>query len=162
MKIAFTYRDDNYFSKLVRKITKSEWSHTFIIMDDYLSDDEVIFESAFGHGVHLNLLSKYIDNPHVGIKVFEVDEGKALHGMKKLIGKRYGYFQSVGFLIKKLFNMDKNPSKQGQWCSELVLTILLETSDANLFKHLPMNSASPEDIYQILMKHPDIFKVSSI
>lgn len=153
MKIAFTRKNKNIFSTMVQKLTRSRWSHTFIIEGDF------ILESAFGKGFRIGLLTEYTENPNVEIEVFEVADKLDLNTIKPLIPRHYGYLQSIGFLFMKWFNLEKNPSTQGLWCSEVSLIILLSTKFRGLFSHLLMDSTAPEDIYQIIKANADTLKV---
>ncbi len=155
MKIAFTYKKQNLFSKIVSRLTKSKWSHTFLVLDrgSINSDDYLIIESAFFGGVKFNLLSKYTKNPKVIIEIIDVPElDDNIDEISQYIGESYGYLQSLGFLWMKLFNKIRNPRSSGLWCSELVWLKLMSSSLKNVFVTHLRDSVTPEDIYKELKK----------
>ena len=150
MKIAFTYKEGNLFSKGVSAATDSKWSHCFLIVKE-LGDDYIIMESNFIGGVKIGLLSKYIDNPKVRYEIFEVDtEHTCLDCITPYLGTNYGYLQILGYLFFiKLLRRKINPCVDGLWCSELVLLGLLDTELHDLFSGFNRNRVTPKDIYKI-------------
>lgn len=159
MRIAFTYTKGNLFSKLVTSSTDSEWSHCFVIVDK-IGEDYLIMESSFFGGVKFDLLSKYI-NKNVRCEIYEFDDGHdCLDALVPFIGKNYGYFQSLGYLVMKLFKLEKNPFTSGLWCSEYVLMCLLHGNLSDKFSHLSPNSTTPEDLYKIISKDKNFKKIN--
>ncbi len=156
MKIAFTYKKQNIFSYLTAKLTKSKWSHTFLVLDNIKvgKNDCLILESNFFGGVKFGLLSVYKNNPKVVMEILNVSGlNDDIEVLTQYIGKKWGYLQVIGFMGMKLFKKVKNPIKSGLWCSELVWLKLITTDKLkNVFITYLRDSVTPEDIYKELKK----------
>jgi hypothetical protein len=153
MKIAFTKRNGNIFSRMVQHFTESNWSHCFLVLER-VGNDHLILESSVVGGVKFNVLSYYTKNDTVEYEIYDVP-GTAFetYSVMDMYGDSYGYLQAGGYLIAKLLKLKKNPFTQGIWCSELVLHWLLDSPLKASFIHLPHNKVTPEDIYQIVKKN---------
>lgn len=151
MKIAFTCpKKMNPISWLICKITKSKWSHCFIISDYKINNDNIILEANMYGGIKLNLLSKYLYDHE--IEIYSVNgTNYNIEPMLKYIGELYGYFAIFGDLVAKVLHLKKNPVTLDMVCSELLLRFLLQGSLANEFKDLEPNTANPQDIYSIVI-----------
>lgn len=156
MQAILSRREGNLFSRAVQKLTNSEWSHIVIRVND------LILESSFGTGFHIIPLSEYLARPNVVLKVYEIEGKPTIETVAKLMERHYGYLQSIGYLFMKLFNLKKNPSTQGVWCSEAVLVMIKDGKYRELFTDLKENSASPQDLEDIFKQNPDKFPLSSI
>lgn len=159
MKIGFCYpKTFNPISWLIKKITKSNWSHCFIVLDQNVGDDALILESHMYGGIKLNLLSKYSNH---NFELYSLNgSGYSVEPLKPYIGYVYGYTQLFGYVIAKIFRLKKNPITWDIVCSELVLKFLKEGSLSNEFNDLEINSATPQDIYDIVVKSPNFKKIS--
>lgn len=144
MKIAFT-TSPNWFSRAIRWFTKSQWSHCFLILDDILWQDALIFEAS-AWGVRISLWSKYASHKTETFSINKICSSKCLY---KFLGAKYGYFQILGDIIAKIFRLKHNPCTKDYVCSEIVLRFLKE-NDFTEFEKLDPNLASPEDIYKII------------
>lgn len=143
MKIGFTH-GNGIFARLIRKFTNSNWSHCYIVLDQTFNEDPLIFEASFKGGVKLNFLS----NKELG-PLFEIRGTPTLEPFYRYFGKNYGYLQILGFVVAKVFGLKKNPIKGDVVCSEVVFRFLTENGFKE-FDHLDPNSATPEDIFQIV------------
>ena len=146
MKIAFT-TSNNWFSRLIRWFTKSQWSHCLLILDDMLWNDALIFEAS-AWGVRISLWSKYRDQPHETYSINKPCSSKCLY---KFLGKRYGYLQILGDAAAKIFRLKYNPFTNDYVCSEIVLRCLKDNHFKE-FEHLDPNLVTPEDLYRIISR----------
>lgn len=144
LKIAFTreYKPD-LVSKLIQKYLKTDYSHTFFVLND------TSFHST-GKGVHEVPLSDYLQT-HVLVMEFEVEsnqtESEFLSFMAGSMGKDYGESQYIGFLFPFLQKyLDNNNSKT--ICSEIVATYLADYCGYKLPKDADF--MSPRDVYELL------------
>lgn len=156
MKIGFKSSDD-IMGKLIKWYTNSNWSHCFIVLDDSLEGDPIVFESASYGGVRLNLLSKYKGSK---IELYEVEGCNSIKPLYEYLGANYGYFQIVGNVIAKVFRLNNNPISKDYICSEVALRFLIENGIEG-FGLLDPNKATPEDLYRIVSTRSN-FKLISI
>jgi hypothetical protein len=147
MKIAFT-QSNQWGARLIRWFTKSEWSHCFIVLDDDLEGEALCFESSMTGGVKLSLWSRYATTKK---SVFDIEGITSIKPLYQYLGKNYGYLQILGYPIAKLFGLKHNPIKKDYVCSEIVLRFLLSNGYKE-FECLDPNSATPQDVYDILCK----------
>lgn len=154
MKIGFS-QSNNWGSKLVRWFTNSQWSHCFIILDDDLEGDALVFESSPSGGVKLNLWSKYKDQI---CEVYNINVNCSIKPLYNYLGDNYGYLQITGFIIAKIFSLKHNPIKKDYVCSELALRFLIENNIEG-FESLDPNSTSPEDLYESIKQHVSFIKI---
>lgn len=144
MKIGFTH-GTGFFARMIRKFTKSQWSHCYIVLDEpFNNNDFLIFEASVKGGVKLNFLS----NKEIG-PLFEIRGAPTLAPFYRYFGSNYGYLQIFGFVLAKVLGLKKNPIKGDYVCSEVCLRFLKENGYKE-FDHLDPNSATPEDIYLVV------------
>lgn len=149
MKLVFS-QSRGFPSNIIRWFTKSDWSHCFIVLDDSLEGDALVFESSKG-GVKLNLWSNY---SYKKCAIFNINQSMNLKPLYKYFGSNYGYFQILGYTIAKIFKLKHNPIKKDYICSEIALRFLIENNLIG-FETLDPNNASPEDLYKIIKEHKD-------
>jgi len=154
MKIAFISSQGG-FSSIIRWITKSKWSHVLIILDDELEGDALTFEASALRGVRLNLWSESSYHPH---EIYEVLQPTSPKPLYKYFGSNYGYLQILGFGVAKVLKLKHNPFTKDYVCSELALRFLLDNNVQGL-ESLEPNLATPEDLYENLVKNPNFKKI---
>lgn len=155
MYIGFSYNKKNSISKLVAWITKSQWSHCFIVVGPVGLWDYLIAESSMTGGIKFNLLSKY-DNDKYNLDLIDLGEKcdqSDLEAVLPLIGHMYGYIQAFGYMIAKLFNLKTNPFQDQVVCSELVYLFLKNSKLSDLVKDLDPNKVTPQDLYTKLKEY---------
>lgn len=154
MYIGFTYNQKNPISKLIAWITKSKWSHCFVVVGPIGNTDYLIAESSMTGGIKFNLLSKY-DKLKYNLELIDLGDKchqSDLEAILPLIGHMYGYIQAIGYLVAKILNLKTNPFHDDVVCSELVYQFLLHTSLKPLIENLDPNSVTPEQLYERLKK----------
>jgi len=161
MKLGFTFNKDNILSSIIKKFTKGKWSHVFLIIGK-IDNKEIILESTVFGGVRIDLLEKY-QRGHHEIEIFEClyEEDSALETLEPYLGKPYGIFQIVGFVLAKLLKLKKNPFTDGLVCSELVGIWLKSSKHADLkeaFIEFGNNEITPKHIYDTVCKSQLLFK----
>lgn len=152
MYIGFSINKTNIFSKFIAWVTKSKWSHCFIVISPIGNNDSLIAEASMSGGIKFNLLSKYQNDSHETelIDISYACDQTDLDSILPLIGDIYGYGQAIGYLIAKLLHLKTNPFTDDEVCSELVYLFLIETDLKDLIKDLNPNDVTPEQIYERL------------
>lgn len=154
MKIGFK-SSDGVTGDLIQWITNSKWTHCFIVLDDTLEGDPIVFESAAYGGVRLNLLSQY---KNATIELYEIPGNLTIKPLYEYIGATYGYLEILGFVVAKCFRFKHNPISKDYICSEIALRFLLE-NNVKGFDQLDPNKTAPGDLYKIVSVN---FKLISI
>ena len=144
--IHFSYSPNNIFSWIIRKVLKSEFSHSSIEIDGF------IYESAWG-GVHITEKEKWT-KAHVVISltldVTPEEKRRLISKLNRHDDKPYGTLTLFGVLIYhafsiKLFN-DKNKSFT---CSEYVY-VALKKAEIIHVKVLSPDYITPPELFTIL------------
>jgi hypothetical protein len=144
MKIGFS-SSNKPLAKLIRYVTKSKWSHCFVVLGE-INGVQIIGEAKAPH-IRLMPITKIEDE----IEIIELQDTEnselALLELLSLTGKNYGYFQLVGFLWSKLFKK-VNPFTDNYVCSEYVALFL---KSAGIFSEdIDENNITPQEIYERL------------
>jgi len=161
MKIGFSAPSSwNPLSWLIEKVTGSKWSHCFIVLDQSFGTDTLIIEESMLGGVKVNVLSEY----QTGHKL-ELYEIKSISlpdqtSLQQYLGEPYGYLDMLGMAIAKIFRLKHNPINKDMVCSQLVLKFLMATPLSNEFKSIDYSRATPEDLYEVIIKSPSFVKVN--
>ncbi len=123
--------DDTWTSKIIRWVTKGEWSHVAIAWKDGL-----LVEAILSKGVRLWPEIKYFSDPSTRVGVYKVKATKAqievaIAFAVANLGKRYDLLGQIGILLKifcerrgmgwiTFWGKNKAQDEGGFWCSELV------------------------------------------
>ncbi len=147
-----------FFSKIIQKITKSNWNHVGIIYKDEVLDRVLVLESENTYGVRLVPLSKYLRDYHGTNKPYK---GKIVaarlhpeistNRLQKSISfgldaltKPNGYIEVIRIAIRLLFKKSRHNNSRNYISSEFVQTCLKQ-ADIN-FKDTD-NTISLEEIW---------------
>lgn len=150
----------NYaFSKAVRWVTDSCWSHVGIVFCLNGLDRVLLLESVEDMGVRFAPLSKYIDDyqdgkPYSGSIAIARVNGLKANDMKivaktglDLLTKPWGWGIVLFFILGRLlFNRIHRPESRGYLCSELVVRCF--SAIGIVFKFGNKQFVSPGDIWQ--------------
>lgn len=156
--IGFETDRHSFISKAIRWITRSKWSHVFIVGPiNSVSAKREILEADW-QGVHIAFLDKY-KAEHVKVQIYRVEvdpkiRNEAFSKCLDMIGKRYGFLQLLGFIpvviLGRLGIRIKNPITSGTVCSELALRYLTSLGISAKFTMLDKDATSPEDLFKLL------------
>lgn len=158
--IGFSARRYNLLSRLIRWLTNSKYSHTFIVIDDVekISCQTRILQAS-GWKVQVNTLDEYL-KPGIDICIYlldksEEDKEKAIQYCNIFLKEPYGFFQLIGFLpvffLRKLGIQIKNPISYGVPCSELVWRFMNCLGISEIQK-IDRDSITPEQELEVLEK----------
>lgn len=148
-----------FFSKLIRRFTRSVWSHVgMIYRDDYL-DRIFILESETMIGVRIAPLSKYLRDYHGRRKpyrgrmfVAELEPGAAPEALKKAVSfgmdqltKPYDNWEILRIAVRIAFGIGRKSRDRKYICSELVYEAFHKAGI-----EFPYNnrSISPDDLWK--------------
>ena len=163
MHIGFS-TTDKIASRLIRWLTRSKVSHTFIRFK--IAGEDVVLH-ATSHGVNLDYYPKFAKKNKIVeeymLKLTDSDTNKVISGALKKLDRPYDYLSIMGFfwvLVAKSFRRRvKNPfpNRSAYFCSELVAKTLgaIEFPGA---KDLDYELTSPEDLMEFMANHKDVYK----
>jgi hypothetical protein len=164
-------RNSNWYSNIVKYVTNSKWSHSFIIAGDAIGE-----LSALEADLDVTLVSwqsQYVDankdyykvcRP---IKASQEDIDRATkYCYVNYAEEVYGFLQIPWFVyriyVKKWFGYSPkvNWSSQGMFCSELTYDYLNQLGGEykELIKGFNPNTASPQDLDSLQLSRLDLFQ----
>ena len=148
-----------FFSKAIRLITKSVWSHVGIIYRDDFLDRIFILESETLIGVRIAPLSKYLRDYHGRRKPYRgrmfiarIEPEVSLEAMKKAVSfgmdqltKPYDNWEILRIAIRIIFGIGRKSRDRKYICSELVYEAFHKAG-----LEFPYNnrSISPDDLWK--------------
>lgn len=155
IKIGFSTRKKNILSMLIRWLTNSRVSHSFLIIDDETLGGQFVFEATdpFITIIPLNKFKSENDLVAVYAPIISLDN--VLKEASNMLGESYSYtglfgmiFVILGRWLKRKWN---NPfsSSSSLFCSEFIILILQMAKYPFSEKILPQNT-EPDDILKIL------------
>lgn len=147
-------RNKSIVSRLIRWLSRQQWSHVFVILEyDEAVKDHKIIEASSG-GVRINSLKNYRKGYVVELCDMPdacLEEG--LMAVKYKLGKKYGYFQLIGFipvvLLRRVGIKMENPITKGVICSELAAQYLSAALDDPFWVN-KADDLTPGDVYKTL------------
>lgn len=158
----------NYlFSGIIRRLTKSTWSHVAVIYKDEELGRVLILEAEPSVGIRLIPLSKYLRNykdtkrPYKG-KIFinklniPLDKEKLNKGIcfgLDELTRPYDNWEIIRIMLRILFKIGKRERNKAYICSELVQSIYAKTGILFKFKD---SYISPDHIWKderVVMKY---------
>ena len=150
IKIGFS-TSDAWYSKIIRRFTKSQVSHTFLIID-VLGVPMVLEEGYLGYS--MRPMSRFPDRI-VKVVTPKVDITKAVQDSFQDLGQMYGYATLVGMFFvmvgRMLGKKVHNPfaKAKGLICSERN-TMILQASNYPGLESLDPPTTSPEDLMELV------------
>ncbi|CAK0741563.1 hypothetical protein CCP1ISM_130014 [Azospirillaceae bacterium] len=178
-QIVFSTNPNSIHSKIVRFFTNSPYSHTFMITRSF---GEI--EAAQEAGMIISVVpfdKNYRQAKEERYVIYEIDPkfvseeqiSKSLsYCFNEYNGVQYGYLSLLWFvyrwanekLLRRNVNHEKNWLANGVICSELVYYFLCNLGPIFEAMMAPFNpdTIQPEDIRQIILANPEIFKKREI
>ena len=154
------HKGNSILSKAISFFTKSQFTHAYLIIDEY-QDKYLIFEADL-FGVRLDLKDKkYINQSRIFQYEFDLygrnsPDDCLKKVMFRFLGKGYGYLQLFGFMIYYLLKwllgivIRKNLFKGGYVCSEFVAIYMNCLYGVEAFKEKDLDLITPKDILNVL------------
>jgi hypothetical protein len=161
----------NWYSHIIMYVTSSKWSHSFIIAGDALGE-----LSALEADLDVTMVSwqsQYVTQNNDYYEVYNLvkaaqeDIDRATKYCYDTYAEEvYGFLQIPWFVFriyaKKWFGytVKNNWSSQGMFCSELTYDYLYQLGGEyrDLLKGFTPNTASPQDLYNLTLSRPDLFR----
>jgi hypothetical protein len=144
-----------WYSRMIRWVTKSKCSHTFLICDFY-GRRVVLEEGPFGY-FPSRLFSAVPSDELVGVFTPRASQealAKAVHDSIQDIGQAYGYLVLIGmavvYLGRWLGKKWRNPLASGRSniCSERNCKILKDAEEPGV-ENMDPSATSPEDLLEL-------------
>ncbi len=160
---------NNLSSRLIRWITQSPCSHSFIAFDDSALRMRLIMQ-AKAWGFELRPLKRWL-NKNLVVAEFKPMaqplEG-ALLAIAELLGTKFDYRSGIVVLLvslfvrwtKSRFSLKVNSSPSKLICSEAVIR-LLKMADYKAVRDLNPEITSPGALLRVVMGNPDEFELSN-
>ena len=167
--ICFAYSKNEFIAWAIAKVTKSQWSHSFITVPPMLGK-EMVMEAA-GQGVSMCEFDlNYRNNPNQKYEVYKLNIDASTTDPSILtcmaaLETSYGYLEYPWFIwryINKLFGRDikgqNNWCQNGTFvCSQLCRKYAEGRGLTALCSALGNGSMSAQDLYEIVLGHPELF-----
>jgi hypothetical protein len=169
--ICFALTKNKWYDKCIAKFTNSKWSHCFFTCVPMLGK-EMLME-ADAHGVAVSSFDVgYRSNSNQSYELYEFKAPKKLKDLSikssiKELEISYGYLEYPWFVwryMNRLFGRDIK--KQNNWCqngtkicSQFTREYIENCGKKDLFIEYGKGSVSPEDLYQIIISRPDLFRL---
>jgi hypothetical protein len=159
-----------FYSKAVRFLTKSRWSHCFfmpynylgylVVMEADLKVQLVPFETEY--------VKKEVDCYEI-FRPTKATEMDVISASKKCFldnaGKTYGFLEIPWHALRAIaawvgIKLENNPIETGEICNELLYAYLFNLGGeyARAISALKSGDSNPEEIYKIVLDRPDLFE----
>lgn len=157
-QIGFATNKHSQISKLIRWVTRSPWSHAFLIADKI--EDRVYLLEANEFGTEYRLFNEYSNKDVVPVEIWEpispeVDVSQAVEDTSdKFLGMMYGYleFISIGFKIlarNYLGIKYESPIHQGAICSQVVAYYVRSLHPSG-YAEFNLQEITPAELYDLV------------
>lgn len=159
-----------FYSRAVRFLTKSKWSHCFFMPHDYLG--EVIVMEADLCVQIVPFKKEYIDKkedcyeifrPTKAAKIDIINSSKICLNTKT--GKKYGFLEIPWHALKSILGwfgikLENNPIETGEICNDILYAYLFNLREEyrDGISHLKASDTNPEEIYDFVIDRPDLFE----
>lgn len=159
--IGFSVRPRNILSRMIRWVTKSTCSHTWLLIrENQLFGNEFVLE-ATEVGVRLIPYSIFKARGNKVVSLIDIDHDiqRGLREMSKAMGARYDFTGLFGMLVVYLGRVFrkrwKNPVRgsDAMFCSEFVLRVM-QAANYGPVSGMDPDSVSPDDLMQVLSGNP--------
>jgi hypothetical protein len=169
--VCFAYTKNKWYDWCIAKVTKSKWSHSFLTCPPILGKEMAM--EACDNGVDVTLFdSSYRNNINESyaiykMKISKVCKDKSIKNRMKELERSYGYLEYPWLMWRYLNSLfGRDIKSQNNWCqngtvicSQLLREYISDCGFSYLFEGYGKGSVTPEDIYQIVLKNPKIFKL---
>lgn len=168
--VCFAYSKNEWIAKAIAWFTRSKWSHSFITVPKILNK-EMVMEAASGGTEMITFDQGYRNNPNQSYEIYrlKVDPATIDKGILKCLDNLempYGFLQYPWFMwrsLNRLFGRDikkqDNWSQKNEVCSGLVESFLWGCDLDSLFADFGSNSVTAQDVYNIVLAHPELFEL---
>ena len=157
VQIGFSTRKYNPLAALIRLMTKSKVSHTWLLYMDKTFGIQMVLEATV-EGVRISPYDKFNKkNQIIAIIDPRYSIEKGLISIKERLGDKYNFMGLFGMffvIVGRWFKRKvKNPlhDPNALYCSELV-TEVLQNSDYPGSEQLGIETTSPKQLYDFLSK----------
>jgi len=168
--VCFAYSKNEWIAKVIAWFTKSQWSHCFITVPPML-EQEMVMEASEGGVEMITFNSAYRNNPTQKYEVYKVNcsqesTDQAILTCMGQLEVGYGFKHYPWFMWRslcKLFGKDiksqDNWCHSGDVCSDLTRLRLESGGLKDLLAGFGKNSASAQDLYEIVKTYPEFFEL---
>ena len=170
--IAFSgKRASNWYSNGVKSITKSKWSHSFLLMGDACGELSVLEAELSISAVpwqreYVEKDADYYESYRPTSASQEDIDRATKYCYYNYSGEAYGFLEIPWFIYRIYmqrwfgYTPKKNWSSDGIFCSELVFDYLYQLGGEyrDLLKDFTPDTASPQDLYNLVLSRPDLFQ----
>lgn len=148
--------DDSIVSRAIRWITRSEWSHVFLVAGEFHGTTLVLEATASGVGLHR--FDDYLSKKYrieIWMLAPENPDSKAvergIHAAMRVLGQPYPWMQLAGMGLviaaRRLLGLKiRNPFRRWDVCSEILLRHLRESDPQGPWSWMDKDTTSPEMI----------------
>lgn len=136
-------RSDGFLSRVIRHVTRSEWSHVAI----YLGEGQVIDTDAL-RSVSIHQLSSF--ECWAAGRVEDLSDqriGEIVNYMVSELNKPYDYLQLVGFFLDYTFGWAVNWQWKGHYTCGQLIDRAFHVAQIDLVPGKTEGNVTPEDIY---------------
>ena len=170
--IVFSYTKNEWIAKQIAWFTDSKWSHCFFTVPPMLGREMVMEAVAGGVSVaQFDLCYRAnIDQAYevYRFKISQENIDQAICKTMDLFEVAYGFLHYVWFIYrtickklgKDIKSQDNWASKNGEVCSDLLRHYIEASGYKSLFEGYGQDSAAPQDIYDIVLAHPELFELT--
>lgn len=141
----------HWFSRMIRWVTRSKASHSFLTFKDETLDKVFVME-ANGRGFMLVPWAKFSKENQLiarySIRTAQDEQLRSLRDLAGMLGAQYDYISIIGFILRRFWKRMRNPFSTSKKlvCSEAVARFLYQTNDPALAKFKECDTWLPEDI----------------
>lgn len=158
------------FPRLIKWVTRSQFSHSFIIAPSMLGK-EMVIEAADSGVAMCSFDDHYRNDPDQGYRVYRFRADPALKDQAMItlfteLQTRYGYLELPWFAwraLNLLFGRDirhqDNWSQDGTICSELAAQYISMSGFPQFLSGFGRGSVNAQDIFEICEAHPEVFEL---
>ena len=159
---------NNLISKAIEWFTKSQFSHSFVIIPSILGVP-VCMEAEAG-GVEVGRFDKnYQNNINEGYEIWTIAispylKERAIISITNDLEVAYGFLQYTWFIWRRICSLlgkdikaKNNWNNKGLICSQLVCAYLIACGLSNILEGYGKGSVSPQDLQDIMKAHPELF-----
>jgi hypothetical protein len=169
--VCFAYTKNKWYDWCIAKLTRSQWSHAFITCPPMLNN-EMAMEATRDGVTMCSFDERYRQDPSQIYQVFrfkidQVAKNASIQNRIKELETLYGYLEYPWFAWRYLNSaFGRDIKSQNNWCqngtevcSQFVIEYISDCGCASLFNSFGKGSAAPQDVYEIVLAHPELFEL---